>query len=171
MYFGTKLTLMSIKNFNNNFVWKWAMRSVRLQKWKILIFDSSLSLSLFFSPLLATPPQLNSKHIPFYRSPTFNWTGKQDLLRSGSGNFCLLCISTSKWMLVHAFTWSKTMKNFWKSWKKSFFFMSLKWASHTQNGKGTFSTIFACFSLFSTMRMHTPACVRWSKYATIALNY
>ena len=45
------------------------------------------------------------------------------------GRFCtmefvstyLLCILTSKSMLPHAFAWSKTMKNIWKSWKKYLF--------------------------------------------------
>ena len=30
--------------------------------------------------------------------------------------------------------------------------------------------IFECFSLFSIMRMHAQACVRWSKYTTEGIN-
>ena len=125
-----------------------------------------LSLSLSFSPPLATPPHLNSKQIPFSHSPPFNWTGKQDLLWSGRGNYCLLCISTSKCMLAHAFTWSKTIKNIQKSWKKSFFFMSqpymslsyARWKRYFFYDFGMFLIIFnhvnACTSMRSLVEVH-----------------
>ena len=38
-------------------------------------------------------------------------------------NYWLLCISTSKCMLAHAFAWSKTMKNIQKPWKSTFSIM------------------------------------------------
>ena len=47
---------------------------------------------------------------------------------------CVVCFN-HKYMLPHAFTWSKTMEN---------------------------TTVF----LFLTMRIHSQACVGWSKYTT-----
>ena len=38
----------------------------------------------------------------------------------------MLCILTSKRMLAHAFSWSKTMKNIQKSWKSTFSIMCTK---------------------------------------------
>ena len=50
--------------------------------------------------------------------------------------FGMLCISTSKRMLAHAFAWSKTIENIRKSWKKyevcrykAFLFMNIRRSS------------------------------------------
>ena len=91
----------------------------------------------------------------------------------------MLSILTCKRMLAHAFTWLKTIKNIWKSWKNykmgvnqllgvthnrwptnffsSAFFMALTWAYRTHDGKGTFFMILECFYHFwpcERMRKH-----------------
>ena len=65
-------------------------------------------------------------------------------------------LTPKRWLLI----W-----NFVKLFS-SFFFMSLRWASHTHDGIGTFFIILQCFSSFLTMQTHAQACVCWSKYAT-----
>ena len=92
----------------------------------------------------------------------------------------MLCISTSKRMLAHAFTWSKMMKKVpfmrgtWEAYKEkrrkqTFLFGFLRfssWASRVHDEKGTFLLIFKCFQSFSTIQTHAQACVCWSKYTT-----
>ena len=108
----------------------------------------------------------------------------------------MLCISNSKRMLVHAFAWSKTIKNIQKWLEKYFFHHAherltrglrrkmkkneensllvsdwewlLKAGWHLKAGCsfGIF-IIFLCFWSFSTMRTHAQACIRWSKYTTV----
>ena len=85
---------------------------------------------------------------------------------------CVLCISTSKPMLVHAFTWSKAMKSAWKLSKSTFFFIPSRGPSKAHLGlwwKSTFLIIFKRFLLFLTMWMHAQVCVHWSKYTTVVL--
>ena len=88
----------------------------------------------------------------------------------------LLCISTSKCkrclrMHFHGRKQSKTFENHEKS---TFFIMHMRGSRKANKvvslscawWKGTFFIIFECFLLFSTMRMHAQASVRWSKYTT-----
>ena len=61
----------------------------------------------------------SSKPFPIFKLPS----RLVPLLFVKNSKTGLLCISTSKRMLAHAFTWLKTMKYIWKSWKKWFFIM------------------------------------------------
>ena len=51
-----------------------------------------------------------------------------------------------------------------------FFFVSLTWAFHEHDEKGTFLLIFECFQSFSTMQTHAQACLCWSKYTTLSVH-
>ena len=73
----------------------------------------------------------------------------------------LLCILNSKRMLVHAFAWSKTMKNISNHWPTNFFLRFSSCVSHE-----VMFYNFQCFSSFSTMRMHAQAFICWSKCTT-----
>ena len=75
----------------------------------------------------------------------------------------LLCISTCKCMLAHAFAWSKTIKN---ALKLSPSYISLTWASHMHDEKSMFLIILERFLLVSTMQMHAQACILRSKCTT-----
>ena len=61
----------------------------------------------------------------------------------------LLCISTRECMLAHAFAWSKTIKNIWKSWKSTFFIMHTRGSRKAHEEKWVlfswFSNVFDCF--------------------------
>ena len=55
----------------------------------------------------------------------------------------LLCISTSKCMLVHAFRWSKMIKNIRKSVKRTFFIMHMRGSckTHVEKWRKKFNKI------------------------------
>ena len=66
----------------------------------------------------------------------------------------MLCILTSERMLAHAFAWSKTIKNFQKPQKSTFFIIRPSGLCNAHEEKRRKKMIFECFQSFLTMRMH-----------------